>query len=147
MSVWALLPGNISTCVEQICFTSRFPESTEKHLHMRGADTYDPHDEFDEEETSPHAWSRCRHDLVIQLFMRNISTCVEQIAIKELEAKDNKKHLHMRGADTGARYAGSIVRETSPHAWSRSMGLHPWALQVGNISTCVEQIPRLWRSR
>ena len=53
-----LVPGNISTCVEQISADSLGSASCWKHLHMRGADLVNTAFIFTSVETSPHAWSR-----------------------------------------------------------------------------------------
>ena len=52
------IPRNISTCVEQIAAGRRAAQSCRKHLHMRGADAVSPGVDLDNQETSPHAWSR-----------------------------------------------------------------------------------------
>ena len=53
--------GNISTCVEQTTSSRMTTISTEKHLHMRGANKYNGDVMTTGEETSPHAWSKQRH--------------------------------------------------------------------------------------
>ena len=106
---------------------------------MRGADSYQHVLLLDDEETSPHAWSRLRNDGPVGLISRNISTCVEQTSSHTTPTSTGWKHLHMRGADTLRYFPMTFPRETSPHAWSRQLQVDSIAGLVGNISTCVEQ--------
>ena len=90
---------NISTCVEQTRTRNSLDRSTQKHLHMRGADP----DKLIHirliMETSPHAWSRPQSATDSDLAGRNISTCVEQTLSSNYYEERRRKHLHMRGAD------------------------------------------------
>ena len=136
----ALGHGNISTCVEQIgCISSR-PAHTGKHLHMRRADWLYLQSTSSYRETSPHAWSRSFAASLRWISSRNISTCVEQIALLCRHRRKGRKHLHMRGADLSTVQVTGAVVETSPHAWSR----FPTKIKIKNkrrnISTCVEQM-------
>ena len=98
----------------------------EKHLHMRGADL--------------------AITTIGKRVTRNISTCVEQIVASRSSTGPSEKHLHMRGADACDMPYEECGVETSPHAWSRSKLAHRLARQVGNISTCVEQMYRQYKS-
>ena len=111
--------GNISTCVEQILPTSGRRTSSEKHLHMRGADLVAIVWPPTNGETSPHAWSRFSGWWRSRTMDRNISTCVEQMTKRRRRSSWRQKHLHMRGADIMSGISRVAVRETSPHAWSR----------------------------
>ena len=131
--------GNISTCVEQT--TTRNLESLrlKKHLHMRGANL----DRIDryvvDQETSPHAWSKHGDDPISCEFSGNISTCVEQTMVRTSVFLSERKHLHMRGANTFGNPIIIKVKETSPHAWSKPIPITTSGVSPRNISTCVEQ--------
>ena len=93
-------------------------------------------------ETSPHAWSKPRRNILENLDTRNISTCVEQTHFSGWLQGRLWKHLHMRGANRAPPGRTPATPETSPHAWSKRL-LRPDPRQVpGNISTCVEQTQR-----
>ena len=114
------IEGNISTCVEQISPVTLRCLSSQKHLHMRGADNGKEHTRGEQPETSPHAWSRLICKSILLESKGNISTCVEQIWPTSRSAAGSWKHLHMRGADVLiSLHLGRVSR---------------------NISTCVEQI-------
>ena len=52
---------------------------------MRGANELGDRFKTAELETSPHAWSKLRHDVVAFSVIRNISTCVEQTRFHRTE--------------------------------------------------------------
>ena len=108
--------GNISTCVEQTHQKDCCHKRQEKHLHMRGANSFMNSSTVVKVETSPHAWSK-----------RSLS----RIAFR--------KHLHMRGANLLVVKAQTYKPETSPHAWSKHGGSSRRRPDHRNISTCVEQ--------
>ena len=90
-----------------------------KHLHMRGANRVP--DTFDDfwMETSPHAWSKPLRDEVHRAGAGNISTCVEQTFMINSQGLGDRKHLHMRGANSVTLNVEASSKETSPHAWSK----------------------------
>ena len=137
--VGVLRVGNISTCVEQ---TKEDPDHvcwTTKHLHMRGANLTASPEKNRCLETSPHAWSKLLTRRIKRTRDRNISTCVEQTQDFPFCRVPLRKHLHMRGANSGGVTVNITPEETSPHAWSKHY-LDPNLMSNGrNISTCVEQ--------
>ena len=112
---------------------------TQKHLHMRGANPIVSGWSPTKPETSPHAWSKHARQEHPSPALGNISTCVEQtIWVKDL-LNESQKHLHMRGANLPASKHDDLLRETSPHAWSKRLSLTLFLVEARNISTCVEQ--------
>ena len=130
---------NISTCVEQTAPTCKMRYGRKKHLHMRGTDAQMLKASQSLGETSPHAWSIPLEDPAHRIDRGNISTCVEQTDYPLLSRSFFGKHLHMRGADLADATCEEVVKETSPHAWSRLMLNTDGNVKYGNISTCVEQ--------
>ena len=130
---------NISTCVEQTLPRPSRSIRTQKHLHMRGANTLDNLGAGYVAETSPHAWSKLRIHGIAELSKRNISTCVEQTVRDYQGAGELQKHLHMRGANPVSASIRLVSAETSPHAWSKLRGALLRVPLIRNISTCVEQ--------
>ena len=113
------LDRNISTCVEQTEDKRVYGAFEQKHLHMRGADSFWSPWARVAVETSPHAWSRLLRVGQVRLCQGNISTCVEQTFSRCRHTFQSWKHLHMRGAD-------HFISVPCGHC-------------AGNISTCVEQ--------
>ena len=93
-------------------------------------------------ETSPHAWSKLTVISKHRPIDRNISTCVEQTSRIGSSSTSPRKHLHMRGANSGYVGFNSYFLETSPHAWSKLHLAVILCLLLRNISTCVEQTER-----
>ena len=133
------LGGNISTCVEQTASSRRRPTRWKKHLHMRGANNPAKEDAGNRRETSPHAWSKHLTFAVERNIRGNISTCVEQTLSPGSHTCEERKHLHMRGANLRPNRLNCRASETSPHAWSKLIKPSVGYMQGGNISTCVEQ--------
>ena len=137
------LHRNSSTCVEQTCSRRSHRRPGRKHLHMRGANLAKQPIRRLGGETSPHAWSKPSVMGMYPLVFRNISTCVEQTSSLSRTLPMSWKHLHMRGANSLSQLPSKISVETSPHAWSKLRRVRDSSMQMGNISTCVEQTQKL----
>ena len=130
--------GDISTCVELSYYAQELTLHMKGHLHLRGAQEPNRASGQSAQGTSPLAWSSGDSGRYGLNSMGDISTCVELRLRGSVGAASRGGHLHLRGAQSSAASASSLLAGTSPLAWS-SEGLFFVAKHFcGDISTCVE---------
>ena len=111
---------------------------------MRGENVHIIYDDKPIKETSPHAWRKLILIRLIEVFVRNISTCVEKTYQGRAQLKTGQKHLHMRGENDKFNRPHYHCLETSPHAWRKRPLVWTEKYHLRNISTCVEKTPAFW---
>ena len=134
--------GNISTCVEKtyMCWISE--TENQKHLHVRGENSFCNKPSRFEGETSPRAWRKPWYRASRLPASRNISTCVEKTFAVYILGFCILKHLHVRGEIFFDITFCPYYDETSPRAWRKlCVSQEVWE-SVRNISTCVEKTPQ-----